>query len=88
MIVARGERSRRLSFGVASRSLTMFIDTEANVQELSAATKRIAGAAGPFISVFVHTDSKEGKCGEVDVCPDQKVVSGETSVQYSVYVIS
>jgi len=50
----------------------MFIDTAANVQELSAATERIADAEGPFILVFVHTNSKEGKCCEVYVCPDQK----------------
>jgi hypothetical protein len=39
----------------------MFIDTAANVQELSAATERIADIAGLFIVVFVHTNS-EGKC--------------------------
>jgi hypothetical protein len=50
----------------------MFIDTAANVQELSAATERIADTAGLLIVMFVHTNPKEEKCCEVDVCPGQK----------------
>lgn len=56
-MVALGKRCRRLIFGVASRFLTIFIDTAAKAQELSAATERIADAVGAFILTCVRAEA-------------------------------
>jgi hypothetical protein len=87
-MVARGKRPRRLNFGVWSRSLTMFIETAANAQELNAAIERIADAVEAFILLCVHAKARRGEVvggGDILVQSRQVVVR---RMRWELYVVT